>query len=86
MIGHAGAAGDAVDQAFGLFQHAFEDALGIRQLPQHIHVDATQFSCAQAPLLRPSLPLMPLPPSTSGRTSLPEMRMGFKLFKLINLS
>ena len=40
MIGHAGAAGDAVDQAFGLFQHAFEDALGIRQLPQHIHVDA----------------------------------------------
>ena len=39
-IGHAGAAGDAVDQALGPFQHAMEDALGRGHLPQHVHMDA----------------------------------------------
>src|SRR6185369_9769558 len=40
-IRHAGAAGDAVDQALGAFQHAMKDALGRGHLPQHVHVDAT---------------------------------------------
>ena len=39
-VGHAGAAGDAVDQALGAFEHALEDALAAAHLPEHVHVDA----------------------------------------------
>src|SRR5262249_9743055 len=39
-IGHAGAAGDAVDQAPSPFQHAARHALRAAHLPQHVHVDA----------------------------------------------
>ncbi len=39
-VGHAGAAGDAVDQAPGAFEHAVQHPLGGRHLPQHVHVDA----------------------------------------------
>lgn len=46
----------------------------------------TQFSCAQAPLLRPSLALIPFPPSIKGRTSLPEIIMGFNLINLLFLN
>ena len=39
-VRHAGAAGDAMDQPAGAFQHTVQDALGRGHLPQHIHVDA----------------------------------------------
>ena len=39
-VGHAGAAGDAVDQAAGAFEHAVQHLLGGGHLPQHVHVDA----------------------------------------------
>src|SRR5262249_27126060 len=39
--GHAGAAGDAVDEPARAFEHAVQDALGRGHLPQHVHVDAT---------------------------------------------
>src|SRR6185437_10608337 len=40
LVGHAGAAGDAVDQSFGAFQHTVEDLLGRGHLPQDVHMDA----------------------------------------------
>ncbi len=40
LVGHAGAAGDAVNEALGAFEHAVQNALGGRHLPQHVHVDA----------------------------------------------
>ena len=40
LVGHAGAAGDAVDQAAGAFEHAVQNPLGGRHLPQNVHVDA----------------------------------------------
>ena len=40
LVGHAGAAGDAVDQALGAFQDAVKDALRRPHLPQDVHVDA----------------------------------------------
>ncbi len=39
-IRHAGAAGDAVDEALGPFEHAMQDGFGRPHLPQHIHMDA----------------------------------------------
>jgi len=39
-IGHAGAAGDAVDQAFGPFQNAGQHLFGAAHFPQHVHVQA----------------------------------------------
>ncbi len=120
------------------FQHAVQDALGRRHLPQHVHVDAalavgalmgdarlvdaavdgvgdqllmalapgacrdrsgrsacrsrrrlsaltpekvpTPPHAAQAPELSPLDTEMPLPPSTSGSTSRPEMTSGFSAF------
>jgi len=38
LVGHARAAGDAVDQALGPDQRAFQDFLGAAHLPQHVHV------------------------------------------------
>src|ERR1700733_3242247 len=40
LVGHAGAAGDAVDQAFGAFEDAVQDLFGRTHLPQHVHMDA----------------------------------------------
>ena len=40
LIWHAGAAGDAVDQALGAFEHAMQHAFGGGHFPQHVHVDA----------------------------------------------
>src|SRR5690606_13722215 len=40
LVGHAGAAGDAVDQPLGAFEHTVKDALRRAHLPQHVHVDA----------------------------------------------
>src|SRR5579864_190557 len=40
LVGHAGAAGDAIDEPARAFEHAMEDALCRRHLPEHIHVDA----------------------------------------------
>jgi hypothetical protein len=40
LVGHAGAAGDAMDEAPGAFENAVEDALGGGHLPQDVHVDA----------------------------------------------
>ena len=39
-VGHAGTAGDAVDETLGPFQNAVEHAFGGRHFPQHVHVDA----------------------------------------------
>ncbi len=40
LVGHARAAGDAVDQALGFLEHGFQDRLGGAHLPQDVHVDA----------------------------------------------
>src|SRR5262249_1522420 len=40
LVGHAGPAGHAVAQSLGAFENAVQHALGGRQLPQHVHVDA----------------------------------------------
>src|SRR5690348_12619155 len=39
-IGHAGAAGDAVDETLSAVENAVEDALGRGHLPQDVHVQA----------------------------------------------
>src|SRR5581483_496358 len=39
-VRHAGAAGDAVDEAARAFEYAVQHPLGRRHLPQHVHVDA----------------------------------------------
>src|SRR5262249_13212522 len=39
-VRHAGAAGDALDQAPGTLQHAVDDALGPAHLPEDVGVDA----------------------------------------------
>src|SRR6185437_2179565 len=40
LVGHAGAAGDAVDEATRAFEDAVQDALGGCHFPQDVHVDA----------------------------------------------
>ncbi len=140
LVGHAGAAGDAVDQAFGAFEDAVQDLFGGAHLPQHVHMDAAFAArrlvgdaslvdaagdreadqlvlafapgcavidlwdqlaigrvgirvdagegadppaAAQAPELSPFETEMPLPPSTSGQTSRPEMTSGLNAFTLL---
>src|SRR2546429_9791648 len=39
-VGHAGAAGDAIDKSTRAFENAMQHTLGGGHLPQHIHVDA----------------------------------------------
>ena len=39
-VGHAGAAGDAVDEALGAFEDAVQHTLGAGHFPQHVHVQA----------------------------------------------
>ena len=136
-IGHAGAAGEAVDQALGPLQHAGDDALGAAHLPQDVGVDprpcrrrsrrragpgrcrpgwrrrpvphAARAGCGRdrpagsvpvrvvavgidraegADAARgrpvaaecPSETATPLPPSTSGSTSTPPIRIAFSAF------
>src|SRR6185437_7317075 len=45
-IGHAGAASDAVDEPARAFEHAMQDALGRRHLPQHVHMYAAAATAA----------------------------------------
>src|SRR5262249_26280164 len=40
-VRHAGAASDAVDESARALQHAVQDALRRRHLPEHVHVEAT---------------------------------------------
>lgn len=40
MVRQAGTAGNAVNQAFGLFQDAAQNSFGISHFPQHVHVNA----------------------------------------------
>ena len=40
LVGHAGAAGNAVDQPLGAFEDGLQDARRPRRLPQDVHVDA----------------------------------------------
>src|SRR6185312_17328682 len=70
-VGHAGAAGDAVDQAFRLLQHLGDDAFGGAHLPQDVGMDAPLAAgkVPGPPRLRQRAPhrvgnqlLVPLPP------------------------
>src|ERR1700734_1329535 len=48
-IGHAGAAGDAIDDAFGAVKDAMQNALRCRHFPKNIHMNAAS---AAAKLMR----------------------------------
>ena len=45
FVGHAGAAGDAVNEVTGAFEDADQHTLGCRHFPQDIHVDGAATAC-----------------------------------------